>query len=231
MASHSSRQLSLPRHGGWGGAREGAGRKRAPGVRQSVPHRARPPHAASHPLHVTLRVVSGVPSLRGLDVFPSIQVALGHAQRDDFRVAEFSVQDDHVHLLVEASSGAALASGARGLQIRLARAINRATARRGRVMGDRYHVRALRTPREVRFCLVYVLHNFRKHQPRATTRLDPCSSALWFDGYRGQEVGDGEAQGLGTRPPRTWLLRVGWRRHGLLSFGEAPHLNGRVSSL
>ena len=110
-------------------------------------------------------------------------------------------------------------SGARGLQIRLARTINRATGRRGRVMGDRYHVHTLRTPREVRFALVYVLGNFAKHQPLAPTLFDPCSSAGSFDGYDGfPRVRDEDA----TRPPRTWLLRIGWRRHGLIAPSERP---------
>ena len=165
-------------------------------------------------------MLQGVPSLRGFEVFPAVHAALGLAQRGDFRVAEFSVQDTHIHLLVEASSHAALLSGARGLQIRLARAINRATGRRGRVMGDRYHVRALRTPREVRICLAYVLHNFTKHQPGAPTLLDPCSSAGSFDGYHEQNCPS--ERDAAARPPRTWLLRVGWRRHGLLSPTERP---------
>ena len=176
----------------------------------------------SQPLHVTLRIVGGLPSLRGFGVFPAVHAALGKAQREEFRVTAFSVQDDHLHLIVEASSSEALSSGARGLQIRLARTINRAMAHRGRVMGDRYHVRALRTPREVKFALVYVLHNFRKHQPSAPTLLDPCSSSGSFDGYRGHEGTDDQHDFVATKPPRTWLLRVGWRVHGLLSPAERP---------
>ena len=216
---HVPVQLELPRHAGWGGRRVGAGRKRAAGVRPSVPHRRRPPHAPAHPLHLTLRVVSSVPSLRGLDVFPAVHAALSRAQREGFRITTFSVQDDHLHLIVEASDRAVLVSGARGLQVRLARTINRMTGHRGRVMGDRYHIHVLRTPREVRFALVYVLHNFRKHQPGASTVVDPCSSAGSFDGY---DCATYAEPNDATKPPRTWLLRVGWRRHGLLRPTERP---------
>ena len=52
--------------------------------------------------------------------------------------------------------------GARGLSIRVARAVNRHLERRGKVFGDRYHPRSLTTPREVRTALVYVLQNWRK---------------------------------------------------------------------
>jgi hypothetical protein len=133
---------------------------------------------------------------------------------------QFSVQDNHVHLLAEATHKRALSSGIRGLAIRLARAVNRALGRRGVVWNDRYHARALRTPREVRHALVYVLMNFRKHRA-VGAELDPCSSAAWFDGWRTSPV----ALASGPRPvavARTWLAGVGWRRHGLIDRSERP---------
>ncbi len=140
-------------------------------------------------------------------------------------MVHFSVQDNHVHLLVEASDSAGLCKGARSLGVRLARAINRACGRKGRVLDDRYHTRALRTPREVRFALAYVLFNFKKHQVRVPSRLDPGSSAPWCDGLRDRRGAalDGDAlEGAPVVSARTWLARVGWRRHGLLSPDEAP---------
>jgi putative transposase len=124
-----------------------------------------------------------------------------------------------VHLIVEANA-AALAPGARGLAIRIALAVNRALGRRGRVWGDRYHTRALRTPREVRHGLVYVLMNFRKHRPWHRGVIDPCSSAWWFDGFR--EPTPRTKDPPPVCRPRTWLARVGWRRRGLLRTSERP---------
>jgi hypothetical protein len=117
------------------------------------------------------------------------------------------------------STGGALSGGIRGLAIRLARAVNRALRRRGRVWADRYHARALTTPKAVRHALVYVLANFRKHLHSATG-IDPCSSAPWFTGWRVPRT-------AGADPPpvavaRTWLARIGWRRHGLLDVAERP---------
>ncbi len=88
------------------------------------------------------------------------------------------------------------------------------------MLDDRYHTRSLRTPREVRFALAYVLFNFKKHQVRVPTRLDPCSSAPWCDGFRGRPAA--MLEGAPVAAPRTWLARVGWRRHGLLSPDERP---------
>jgi hypothetical protein len=134
-------------------------------------------------------------------------------------VLQFSAQADHVHLIVEADANAALVRGLQGLAIRLARAVNRLLGRRGRVWADRYHARQLRTPKEVRYALVYVLNNWHKHLP-GVGGLDPCSSAAWFAGWRTPMT-----VAVGAPPvvaARTWLLRVGWRRHGPIDVGEAP---------
>src|SRR5438552_4229112 len=156
-----ARQLSLPAPRTWGGRRPGAGRKLTPGRRPGVPHRPRPPHTAAHPLHVTLRTGPAVRCLRSARVFPALRRALAAASHGGFRVLQFGVQDDHLHLIVEADDTRALR---RGLAIRVARAVNRALGRRGAVWQDRYHARALTTPRAVRHALVYVLMNLRKHR-------------------------------------------------------------------
>jgi putative transposase len=220
------KQLALPSPRTWGGRRRGAGRKALPGRRPGVPHRRRPKHAAAHPVHVTLRTVDAVRCLRSTRVFPAVRRALVAGSRSAFRIIEFSVQNDHVHLIAEADDRLALSGGIRGVAIRLARAVNRTLGRRGHVFGDRYHARALATPRAVRHALVYVLMNFRKHL-RAGTEIDPCSSAGWFSGFRKPSRVDA----AGPRPvrlPQTWLARVGWKRHGLIDADEGPRMPRRV---
>jgi REP-associated tyrosine transposase len=138
------------------------------------------------------------------------------------------VQADHVHLVVEADDRVALSHGASGLAIRLARTVNRLLRRRGRVWGDRYHARALATPREVRHALVYVLMNWRKHVHRARG-LDPCASAFWFDGWQTRAPPANQFNWNPTDEPpvvpaRTWLGTTGWRRHGLVDVRECPKL-------
>jgi REP element-mobilizing transposase RayT len=187
-------------------------------------HRPRPSHDARCPVHVTLRARAEVSSLRSPVPFGAIRRALARASDDGFRLLHFSVQADHVHLLVEAEGTATLRGGIQGLAIRVARAVNRVLGRRGRVWGDRYHARILRTPREVRNALVYVLANWRKHVA-AARGLDPCSSARWFEGWRHVEAA--VAGAVPIAPARTWLARVGWRRHGLIDVAEAPSLRGR----
>jgi REP element-mobilizing transposase RayT len=217
-------QLALPIPASWGGRRAGAGRKPIVGRRRPTPHRARHVHKARHPVHLTLRAKAGIPSLRQARLFPVVRTAISAAaNRPAFRVVHFSVQSDHVHLIVEAADARALSSGSRGLSVRIARAVNRALGRSGPFWGDRYHTRALQTPREVRHGLVYVLMNFRKHLPAAPPELDPCSSAAWCDGLRPPPVP--VPSGAGPPPvarPRTWLAAAGWRRHGLIAHHERP---------
>jgi REP-associated tyrosine transposase len=213
-----SRQLELTA-ATWGGRRDGAGRKPGPGRRSVPPRRRRQGHDARCPAHVTLRATAGLPSLRGGRPFAALTVALGAASGAGFRVLQFSVQSDHLHMVVEAAGPTGLVCALQGLAIRAARAINRALGRRGTVWGDRYHARSLATPREVRNALVYVLNNWRKHVPGARG-LDPRSSAAWFDGWRAAMP-----RPAGSSPvaaARTWLARVGWRRHGAIDVREAP---------
>ena len=203
----------------WGGRCTGAGRKLAPGRRPGVPHRARPAHVAAHPVHVTLRSGPAVRCLRAVRVFPAVRRALAAASHGGFRILRFTVQDDHFHLIVEADDSQALGRGLRGLAIRVARAVNRALGRRGAVWGDRYHARALTSPRAMRHALVYVMMNRRKHCV-GERGLDPCSSAPWFTGWR-QAVPLPRMASPVVRA-RTWLAAVGWRRHGLIGLEEQP---------
>jgi hypothetical protein len=139
----------------------------------------------------------------------------------------YSIQSNHAHLIVEADNAAALGRGMKSLAARFARAVNRALGRSGPVLYDRYHLHSLRTPREVRRALAYVLLNARKHV-RARFRearpiVDLASSGRWFDGWR-----EGAIEGVKASDERcvararTWLLTTGWRRHGLLDPLEVP---------
>jgi REP element-mobilizing transposase RayT len=182
-----------------------------------VPHARRPTLAARHPVHVTLRIARGLPSLRRGRTFRELERAFrGGRERFGFRLAHFSVLSNHVHLVVEAEGAPSLSRGMQGLAVRMARAVNRILGRTGTVFAERYHARALRTPREVRNALAYVLVNARRHGLWLRRgAVDPCSSGRWFDGWAESK----RVVGLERAPvarARTWLLRLGWTRYGLL---------------
>ena len=219
MARRRPRQLDLPVPPTWGGRRLGAGRKPNAGP-AGVWHVPRPVDDHRHPVLVTLRGDRRLRSLRAEGTFPNLRRALALSNRANFRVIHFSVQTDHIHLVVEADGGKALTKGIQGLAGRCARAINRASKRRGRVWSDRYHRRPLRTPREMRAAIVYVLQNFRKHL-RAPAVIDPRSSGPWFGGWA--RTSERSAEPTPVSQPRSWLAREGWlRAGGHIRFEEAP---------
>ncbi|MFN0008945.1 MAG: transposase [Planctomycetota bacterium] len=202
----------------WGGARDGAGRKRS-SARSRVPHVERSHHNARVPLHVTLRLNERLPSLRGHLVRSRVLRAFGDGrERFGLRLNQFSLQSNHIHLIVEADDRRALSRGMKGITVRVARTLNRLWKRKGSVFSDRFHARPLRTPREVRSALLYVLNNARHHGMRSMG-VDPCSSGPWFDGWRQGIVLEGDGPGARAK---TWLLREGWRRHGLIGIQEVP---------
>lgn len=178
------------------------------------------------PVLVTMRMRKGLPRLRSKRVLRSLsEVFELAAERFGFRLVHYSIQNDHLHLICEANHRRALSRGLQGFSIRVARALNRLWDRRGKVFGDRYHDRVLRTPRQVRNALRYVLNNARKHGRKLIGKLDPFASGFWFSGWKG-------VRGLPVchealpEPPlaraHSWLLGVGWRRHGKIAFGERP---------
>ena len=168
---------------------------------------------------MTLRIVPGVASLRGERAMKVVRRAIeAGGRRDAFRVVHFNVQSNHLHLLCEADGATALARGMQGLNVRLARGLNAVLGRKGTLFAERYHARALRTPREVRTVLRYVLLNARRHaadrgETLARYWLDPCSSAPWFDGWR-QRVRPDEPwlQELVAQPCPAAPARPGWPR-------------------
>jgi REP element-mobilizing transposase RayT len=189
-----------------------------------MPHRARAEHRRYHPVHLTMRLHRGLASLRTPRAFAALSAAIAAASSEAFRILQFTVQENHLHLMIEADGREALMAGAKGFAVRTARALNRALRRRGQVWGDRYHTRELTSPREVRNCYAYVLLNRRRHQPWAAG-FDGYSSAPWFDGWKRRPRG-AEPPPTGTAPPvvapRTWLAATGWRKRSLIDPDEQP---------
>jgi REP element-mobilizing transposase RayT len=179
-------------------------------------------------VHVTLRVREDVPSLRAKRLVRAVRRSLAKGcERGDFRVVHYSLMGNHAHLLVEADSRVALASGMKSVGARLARAVNRVFGRSGPVLDGRYHAVVLRSPLQVRRALGYVLLNARRHAKRASQvlRIDPASSGRWFRGWNEAWALEADDPLGGRREgaePRSWLLRVGWLRHGRIGLGEIP---------
>jgi REP element-mobilizing transposase RayT len=163
---------------------------------------------------------AGLPTLRRAPERLAIEHAFARgADRFGFRLVHYSIQSNHLHLIAEARDRRALWRGMQGLLVRVAKALNKLWARHGSVFGDRYHSRSLRTPREVRAGLLYVIQNARRHGVRVGA-IDTYSSGPWFDGWARRIAAP--ARVLACVQARTWLLRLGWQRHGLIGMHESP---------
>ena len=185
-----------------GGARKGAGRKRG----RRVSHHRRPRLRRHHPVHTILR--TGVTNLRSGPAFGIVRRCLRAAcSKLGFRIVHFSVQSNHLHLIVEADDEVRLARGMQGLAIRIAKALNLALSRTGRVFDDHYFAEQIRSPAQARHTLRYVLRNVEHHSGR---RLDTPDSRA--------------SEGAPLAAPQTWLLRIGFRvaRGKARPPGDAP---------
>jgi hypothetical protein len=217
-------QLALPLPPGRGGKRAGAGRKRK-GPRPRVPHRPRAridEHKASL---VTTRLRPDIWRLRSERCFRAVRRSLvAGCARFGARIVHFTAQANHLHLVLEADDRRCLWRCMQGLSVRIAKAVSKVMDRHGSVFSDRYHNFVFASPRAARNALRYVLLNTRRHdrqlgRARPARWVDPLSSALYFDGWREQEAVPK------PRPddpwpvvaPQSYLLRVLWRRRGLIA--------------
>jgi len=216
-----------------GGKRRGAGRKPA-GPRARASHEARPEIKASHAMHVTIRAMSDLPSLRQRHTYAAIRAASAAAAKQQaFRICHLSIQDSHLHLIVEADDKGALTRGMQSFQISAARQLNKLLARRGRVFDDRYHLVVIRSPKQMRNVLVYLLGNWRKHGVdrglAPAWLVDPYATGFAFAGWKELRQGTPlwpssvTPRWLVVKPPTSWLLTRGWERGGgAISVFEVP---------
>ena len=221
--------LDLEKHS-WGGKRAGAGRPRS-STRRDPLHRTRPSVNRHKPHHIVLRVRRVVGRLRREPIYHAIRIAMRRSlARADFRIIHISIQHNHIHLLVEAETRLALTLGMQSLAIAIARAINRSLAHTGKVFEFRYHATEITSPKQARNALAYILNNWRRHREdlassrTRTAHVDPYSSALSFTGWAGNPtftLPDGYIP-LPVARAQTWLLTIGWQKHGPIGLRECP---------
>src|SRR5678815_3040353 len=207
--SWEQRELPFPRRGG---KRRGAGRKPR-GDRAGVPHRPRAQVRRRTVLHVTVRLVREVRNLRRFKLMPQLRTAfLRTRKKDEFRLCQFSIQRDHLHLACEADSNQGLSRGMQGLEISVAKRVNAKLGRKGKVFADRFHAVVVTSPRQMRNALCYIMNNARRHGERLDPSyggIDPFSSAWHFEGWSHDRWRQGLSPPKGAAcvvPAESWLL-------------------------
>jgi REP element-mobilizing transposase RayT len=194
-------------------------------------HRERPEISGLTPVHVAIRVRDGTTKLRFKRAFRVVRTALAAVcDKLRFRLVDYSVQNNHLHLIAEADDKFALSRAMRSLSIRIAKRINQLMGERGVRIRDRYFMSVLKSPLDVNMARKYVINNHRRHAAQFGRRLapgfiDPCSSALWFDGWSDPpEPVDDPCPDLppGIVAPRSDALRFSWKMYGLLDPSYVP---------
>ncbi|MBA3464126.1 MAG: transposase [Deltaproteobacteria bacterium] len=209
------------------------GRPRKAGA--GAPHTIREAFKPSEPLHIVLRVEEVMRNLRKRNMYRALRAAtLAVASREDFRIVHVSIQRLHVHLLVEADGKRALSRGLQAFEISAAKHLNAALKwkkrRRGKVFTDRYHSEVIRSRRQARHALAYVLNNWRKHREDQgrNWNVDPFSTGCSFTGWKAFEERllmwnvPATYEPMFVWLPKTWLLREGWMLYGRIDFHEVP---------
>lgn len=175
-----------------------------------MPHVRRETVTPRDPVHVTMRVAKGIANLQRGRLRDELLATLGHVrERLGVRLVQFSVQANHLHLIVEAKDTPSLSRAMKGLAVRLARRINRLMGRRGQVFPDRFHTHVLRSPRQALNAARYVRDNSRRHAlqigKRWTWERDPWAAGpcprTFLEPLRRLVV-----------PPRAWVLQCAWAR-------------------
>ncbi|WP_408096125.1 transposase [Peredibacter sp. HCB2-198] len=149
-----------------GGRRPGSGRKRIHS--RGVAHRTREKVNGKTPLHINFRVKT---SIRNKECLKILKKAIKNARSQGIRILHFSLESNHVHLIIEATSNQILTKGMRSFTITFAKGINK-----GRIQFERYHLHVLKTLRETRNAIHYVLFNHQKHTGLKTAYVSTYSS-------------------------------------------------------
>lgn len=157
--------------GGWGGLRSRSGRKRihSPGVS----HRSRGKVTSRTPLHINFKYRLNV---RNKETLKLLRRSIYNARKQGLRILHYSFQSNHIHLIVEAESNAILTKGMRSFTITFAKGL-----RKGRVQLERYHLHVLKTVREARHAIHYVLFNQQKHERGIYSEVNEYSSVLYLE--------------------------------------------------
>lgn len=162
--------------GKWGGLRVNAGRKQIHS--RGVAHQVRKKVTHREPLHVNFKYKI---SVRNKETLKLLKRCIQNARRHGLQVLQYSFQHNHVHLILQAESNAVLTRGMRSLTISFAKGL-----KQGRVQVERYHLHVLKTAREVKHALHYVLFNQQKHEKGTYSAVNDYSSILFLE--RGMEL-------------------------------------------
>ncbi len=207
------KQLEFKKVNGWGGKRKKAGRKNRT---STVNHMKREKIEAKFPIHITIKLKKGVVSLRGPKMVAAFKSSLQKAKKRGLKVIHFAVESNHAHLFAESGDNRDLRSGMASFGSSFGKSVRRLSGGKGSVFNGRYHLQVLKSPRQTKNAMAYVLLNHSKHQG-AKPYADDKSSAPFFGDWRALLGERYRVDQPRPRPeflaePSSWLARDGWRQ-------------------
>jgi REP element-mobilizing transposase RayT len=193
--------------------------------------RARPEITGETPVHVAVRVRKGTWKLRTKRCLRIIREAMIAANaKIRFRITHYSVQGNHLHMMVEADDKYALSRAMRSLSIRIAKRLNALMKERGVRIPTRYHMSVTKTAQDVRLALRYILNNYRRHaadwgEECPPGWVDPYSSGPWFKYWCRPTAASRDPCPMlasGIVEAQSFLLTEAWKAYGLLDPSFVP---------
>ncbi|MBP9682556.1 MAG: transposase [Bacteriovorax sp.] len=154
---------------------KGAGRPALHDI--GIRHTARPKITRFTALHLTIKVRSNKADIKSKKILKALHHAIKRARLKKLKVVHYTLEFNHLHLLIECESHQILHQGMQALGISLAKAINKIKLLKGSVYKHRYHFRRLATRRELKNALHYIFNNGKKHK-RTRSILDPYNSLV-----------------------------------------------------
>lgn len=128
-------------------------------------------------LHLTIKVRENKADIKSKRILKSLHHAIMRARLKKLKVIHYTLEYNHVHLLVEALDHKVMHQAMQALGISFSKAINKAKAAKGGVYKHRYHLRKLASSKELRNVLHYIFSNGVHHR-RTTSMLDPYNSMI-----------------------------------------------------
>lgn len=115
-------------------------------------------------LHLTIKIDKQKAGLKSKAVLSLLHKAIKNARKLGLGIVHYTLEYDHIHMLVEARDNETLAKGMQSFGICFSKGINKLKGLKGQVYKSRYHLRILKTPREIKNVVHYILGNSVKHK-------------------------------------------------------------------
>lgn len=159
---------------------KGAGR---PAIHdRGIRHIARDEIRRLTPLHLTVKIEKQKAGLRNKSILKTLHTSIKKARQKGLKIIHYTLEYDHIHLLVESDNNETLGRGMQSFGISFSKGINKIKATKGKVFKTRYHFRKLKTPKEVKNAINYIFGNSIKHK-NAISVVSPYNSLVAVENF------------------------------------------------